>query len=181
MRGSVDPPLPGIVFRARFDPHPSGSSLVETIPERNPQIIFLPCRRSRCIACCSPPCFSPSDGSRNPGSATDRGLRRSRGKCRLTGASISPHRSTPPKRFWPAGLFSNTTPRAMPFFRGKKRTRMDFLLAVEEPTAAALPFPFTDVTYWWEVDLQSGSALVSAAQTFFYHRRPVCVERVAPE
>jgi hypothetical protein len=43
-----------------------------------------------------------------------------------------------------------------------------FSLAVEAVTAAALPFPFTDVTYWWEVDLQSGAALASAAQTFFY-------------
>ncbi len=54
------------------------------------------------------------------------------------------------------------------FFPRKDARADGFSLAVEEATAAVLPFPFTDVTYWWEVDLPSGSALVSTAQTFFY-------------
>jgi hypothetical protein len=54
------------------------------------------------------------------------------------------------------------------FFPQREANPDGFALAVEGATAAALPFPFTDVTYWWEADLQSGSVLVSAAQTFFY-------------
>jgi hypothetical protein len=54
------------------------------------------------------------------------------------------------------------------FFPQKSDIPDGFSLVVEAVTAAALPFPFTDVTYWWEVDLQSGNALVSAAQTILY-------------
>ncbi|MGB7539376.1 MAG: peptidase MA family metallohydrolase [Anaerolineales bacterium] len=54
------------------------------------------------------------------------------------------------------------------FFPLKGYAPDGFSLAVEAVTATALPFPFTDVTYWWEVDLPSGNALVSEAQTFFY-------------
>ena len=54
------------------------------------------------------------------------------------------------------------------FFPQKEANPDGFALAVEGATAAALPFPFTDVTYWWEADMQSGSVLVSASQTFFY-------------
>ena len=54
------------------------------------------------------------------------------------------------------------------FFPQKEANPDGFSLSVEGATAAALPFPFTDVTYWWEADLQSGSVLVSTAQTCFY-------------
>ncbi len=54
------------------------------------------------------------------------------------------------------------------FFPLKEATPDGYAFAVQDLAAAVLPFPFTDVTYWWEVDLQSGTALVSAARTFFY-------------
>jgi hypothetical protein len=54
------------------------------------------------------------------------------------------------------------------FFPRKEEKVGGFLLSVEGNTLDPLPFPFTDVTYWWEVDLQSGTALVSPAQTRLY-------------
>ncbi|MBN2084872.1 MAG: hypothetical protein JW748_06565 [Anaerolineales bacterium] len=51
------------------------------------------------------------------------------------------------------------------FFPSKRDVPDGFSLAVTDVIAADLPFPFTAVTYWWEVDLQSGNALISAAQT----------------
>ncbi len=54
------------------------------------------------------------------------------------------------------------------FFPQREANPDGSALAVEGATAAAPPFPFTDVTYWWEADMQSGSVLVSTAQVFFY-------------
>jgi hypothetical protein len=54
------------------------------------------------------------------------------------------------------------------FFPSKRDVPDGFSLVVADVLAGELPFPFTDVTYWWEADLQSGSALVSTAQRFRY-------------
>jgi hypothetical protein len=55
------------------------------------------------------------------------------------------------------------------FFPREEQAADGFLLSVEGITLAPQPFPFTDVAYWWEVDLLSGAALVSPAQTAFYY------------
>lgn len=55
------------------------------------------------------------------------------------------------------------------FFPREEEAADGFSLSIEGAALAPLPFPFTDVNYWWEVDLRSGAALVSPAQTVFYY------------
>ena len=55
------------------------------------------------------------------------------------------------------------------FFPREEEAADGFTLSVEGVTIDPRPFPFTGVVCWWEVDLRSGAALVSPAQSVFYY------------